>query len=408
LAIGVLAFALFGSRLDVSYQTPLSGCAFDGGTGGASGLYRWCGRMRVPTSLLDVAPWEAPRSLPAPSGNVLLTMGDGSWSPTEAEPEPWVWREIRDWLTRGNALIVVTGKPSRLPEGFRKEFLAGKLEETEAVSTASDAAKSLIVSRRVESRPETIETPTTDLGSLTVEVRGARWKPAVSAESSSNASAALPTAREDEAVPAQWQLAGDGRGGVLFRIPVGRGACYVLLDEFAWSNSGLDVGENARALAGILKREVQGGSLAIDEHRHGHGRPESFATYLLSLPGASAFLWLALAWALLYYYGRNVRLRPAERLAMQERRTAQEYIDAVAQLHERARAAPLAVEAVAGRLRQLARSSTESDNAVEAMLRRADAYVEDGDRPASPRVAIRLVTELVQLRKQLYGSRTIS
>ncbi len=42
-----------------------------------------------------------------------------------------------------------------------------------------------------------------------------------------------------------------------------------------------------------------------------------------------------------------------------ERRTAQEYIDAVAQLYERARAAPLVVEAVARRLRQLARSAAE-------------------------------------------------
>jgi hypothetical protein len=118
---------------------------------------------------------------------------------------------------------------------------------------------------------------------------------------------------------------------------------------------------------------LKGGSLVIDEQRHGHGRAESFLTFLLTLPGASAFLWLALAWALLFYYARNVRLRPVERYAEQERRTAQEYINALAQLHERARAAPLAVEAVAARLRQLTRSSFEHEAAVESLLREADS-----------------------------------
>jgi hypothetical protein len=242
---------------------------------------------------------------------------------------------------------------------------------------------------------------------LTVEAQGARWKPPEpKADGDGPAKPPEPTARPT-ALESR-QIAGDARGGVLFRIPVGRGACYVLLDPFAWSNAGLDAGDNAGVLANVLGAELRGGSLVIDEHRHGHGRAESFLTFLLSLPGASAFLWLALAWAVMFYYARNVRLRPVERYAEGERRTAQEYINAVAQLHERARAAPLAVEAVAGRLRQLARSSFEHDPAVASLLHEADAYIEAGRRPASPGDAIRLVTEIVQLRKRLYGSRTVS
>jgi hypothetical protein len=329
-------------------------------------------------------------------------MGDGPWSPPGEEPESESLRAVRDWVDRGNTLIVVAGTPDGLPWAFRESFVAGRFEEVDVdrrVGPPSPAE--LEAEDPVEKRPETIVTSPTEYGPLTVEAGGPRWKPAEPKQ----AEAAAPASDEDTT---GWRLAGDGRGGVLYRIPVGRGACYVLLDSFAWTNAGLDAGDNAGVLAGILGREIRGGSLAIDEHRHGHGQAESFLTYLLRLPGASGFLWLALAWCLLYYYARNVRLKPAERHSGQERRTAREYIDAVAQLNERARAAPLAVEAVAGRLRQLAKSSFEHDAAVDAVLREADAYVKAGRRPASPRDAISLVTELVQLRKRLYGSRRIS
>ena len=161
-------------------------------------------------------------------------------------------------------------------------------------------------------------------------------------------------------------------------------------------------------LAAILGREIRGGELAIDEYRHGHGRTESFLTYLLYLPGSSAIMWLAAIWALLYFYGRNVRLRPVEAYVERERRTAQELINAVAQLYERARAAPLVVEAVARRLRQISRSSAEHPPAVEELLRRAEDYTKAQERPASPTAAIHLVNELIQLRKRIYGTRTVS
>jgi hypothetical protein len=405
----VIAFALLGSRLRVSYRTPLSGCAYDNGTGGASGLYRWCERLGMPAQRLESPLREAPGALAAATGNVVITMGDGPWSPSEAEAVPADWRAVRDWLARGNALIIATEAPGSLPAALREDYVSGKLEEIGRVLPEATLPERFRVAESVESHPETTEASATGGGSLIVERDGPRWKPSRPGNPAPGAPAMAPGTgpRGDEAVPAGWQLAGDDRGGVLFRLPVGQGACYVLLDAFAWTNAGLDAGDNAGLLAGILGREVRGGAVAFDEYRHGHGRAESFLTYLLSLPGASAFLRLALAWALLYYYARNVRLGPAERLEEPERRTAREYIDAVAQLNERARAAPLAVAAVAGRLRQLARSSVQDDVAVASLLREADAFVKAGHRPAAPREAIRLVRDMVQLRKQRYGSRSI-
>ena len=80
----------------------------------------------------------------------------------------------------------------------------------------------------------------------------------------------------------------------------------------------------------------------------------------------------------------------------------------MAQLYERARAAPLVVEAVARRLRQVARSRAEQPSSVDALLQSAENYMNTTNRPVSPIAATHLVNELNQLRKRIYGTRTVS
>jgi hypothetical protein len=402
MVLGVSILAFFGSRLRVAYRTPLTGCAHDDGTGGASGVFRWAGRIGIPVRLLEVPIWEASQSLPDRAGNCVLTMGNGPWSPTGEEVGPANWQSTRDWLSRGNTLIVVTDAPQKLPPALRREFLPATLSETGA-RTASITGK-----ESVDSQPETTQAPVKNGGILTVESQGPRWSVSSTRGPVPAASKAKPSPLVEDIDPARWQLAGDQHGGVLFRIPVGAGAVYVFLDQFAWTNSGLDHGENARVLADLLGREIRDGVLALDEYRHGHGRAESFLTYLLHLPGSSALMWLAAIWAFLAFYGRTIRLKPVETYGERERRTAQEYIDAVAQLYERARAAPLVVESVARRLRQVSQSSAEHPPSVEVLLRSAENYAKAEERPASPIAAIHLVRELIQLRKRMYGTRTVS
>jgi hypothetical protein len=407
MALGVFILAFLGSWLRVSYRTPLTGCAHDDGTGGASGVLRWADRIGIPARLLEVPVWEAAQSLQETKGNCVLTMGNDSWSPTGQDLEPEDWQRTHNWLSNGNTLVVVTTAPRSLPRALRWDLIPLTLSETAAAERRS-VPSSFLGRESVDSRPETTQAPVTSGGSLTVATNGPRGSVASSPGPGPGASATKPAPPARDNDPAHWQLAGDGRGGVLFRIPVGHGAVYVLLDDFAWTNTGFDHGDNARVLAELLGREVRGGSFAMDEYRHGHGRAESFLTYLGNLPGSSACLWLAAIWVLLDVYGRNVRLKPVELYVERERRTAQEYIDAVAQLYERARAAPLVVDAVARRLRQLSRASVEHPPAVDALLQTAAAYTRAEERPASPNAAIDLVRELVQLRKRIYGTRTVS
>jgi hypothetical protein len=330
-------------------------------------------------------------------------MGDDSWSPVEDTVTPGQWSDVRTWVFRGNILIIVTDAPASLPRSLQQELINSNFENVPATSGETRSAHA------GEPDADFAQIPVSTGGSLTVKPNGPRWR--VSSESQTKPSPVggqLSTKIDQSDAAARWQLAADQRGGVLFRIPLGKGAVYFLLDRSAWTNEGLDHGENARVLADMLGRELRGGELAFDEYRHGHGRGESFLAYFLNLPGSSAFVWLCAIWGLLYLYGRNVRLRPAEAYIERERRTAQEYIDAVAQLYERARVAPLVVEAVARRLRQISRSAADQPPAVTALLHEAETYVKVGDRPASPAAAAILVNELIQLRKRIYGHRTVS
>jgi hypothetical protein len=402
MTLGLLILASFGSRLRVSYRTTLTGCARDNGTGGAAGLYRWAERIGIPVRLLEDPVWEATQSLPAPTGNCVLSMGNGSWSKPGEELKPANWQSTRSWLARGNTLIVVTSALESLPPTLRQDLLLSNLSETGTEPSSTFGQES------VEGRPETTQARLKNGENLTVKSKGPRWSVPSTRPAAPGKSGTGPSSSSQVNDPARWQLAGDWRGGVLFRIPVGQGAVYFLLDEFAWTNAGLDQGDNARVLADLLRREIRGGVLALDEFRHGHGRTESFLTYLLNLPGSTAFMQLAAIWAILYVYGRNVRLKPAEVYAEPERRTAQEYIDAVAQLYERARAVPLVVEAVARRLRQLSRSTAGDSPSLDALMQRAEDSIKEGERPTSPAAAIQLVNSLIQLRKQIYGNRTVS
>jgi hypothetical protein len=385
--LGAGLIAIMGHRLGVSYRTPLTCCVTDGGTGGGLGMARWAQRMGIRVEPLAGPLWDAAAQFDSPNGNCLLTAGNGPWSVAEEEFTRVRWTSLRDWLARGNSLIVMTSAPESLPEPLRHDELDPFLESVAGLESPGST---------VDTGGNQVEVRVTTGTSLRVAADGARMK----------ARSTSPSAREHLA--RVEELAGDARGGVFFRIPIETGAIYLLLDDRAWTNAGLDNGGNARALSNTLEHAVQGGVLGVDEYRHGHGRADSFLSYFFRLPGARVVVWLAAAWAALYWYGRNVRFRPVEEYRPIERRTALEYIEAVAQLHERARAAPLVVEAVAGRLRSIAGPRPEWPDSAREQLNRADQYVALGNREKTPGLGMELATQLIQTRKERYGFRTVS
>jgi len=373
----LLAVTYFaGSRLSAVYRTPLSACVEDSGTGGGLAVVRFAERLGYQVVPVREPVWQGVSSLPASEGVCLVTAGAAKWQPPDPHTGEAAWARLKSWVERGNSLVVLAVNADGLPP-----FLFDDAEQEPAVANERVAFfYAVSVPDESATEPQTTVVPT-PYGPLTVLKDGPRL----------------------QTEPADGQLFGDADGTVLLRVSVGRGRVLVLLDDFAWVNAGLDWGENAAALAAVLHENATSGLVAVDEYRHGHGRTDSFVTFGLSLPGATSFLSIALIWTLLYVWAGNWRFGPPEPYEQPERRTAMEYIESVAELYRRAQAAPLAVAAVANRLRLLSRQRGHEAEDVAERLAEADRYVQSGERPAQPTAACRLVRELIQLRKQRYG-----
>lgn len=392
-AIGCILFvASWGARATVSYHSALRCCVYDPGTGGGLGLVLWAHKLDVPVRALRDPLWEAVQTVGFQQGSCFLTAGDGPWSPWEETLSREEWGPIRRWISRGNALIILTTDPGNIPKVIADDVLQpapiAARQSAKASQPRSDQPEFFSSTVAADPQVESVDLAGLRKGetrgheSLAVRADGPRWQD----------------------TPEKWETAGDARGTVWHRAPLGKGAVYIVLDDFAWTNSGFDRDGNAAALASLLARELRGGVFGFDEYRHGHGRVESFANYLLNLPGATSFCWMAALLAGVYILGRNVRFGQPESFRFVERRSAREYVQAVAYLNQRARAAPLAVDSIVRRLRYLSSQRGRSTPELEETLRQAEQFALSAARPANPSAASALVRKLVSLRKQCYGS----
>jgi hypothetical protein len=371
--------AWWGASASIGYESALRCCAFDPGTGGGLGLFHWGRQLGIPVQALQDPLWEAVATTSAREGNCFLTAGDGPWSPWGEELTQEQWTTIQHWIARGNALIVITTDPSALPKVFVDDLFRF---DPNAVGPKTAPHEVSLFQPSVAASPETSTAALPGHRSLTIRADGPRWGKGLKGGES----------------------AADGTGVVWHRESVGKGAVYVLLDDFAWTNSGFDSAGNADALAALLARELRGGVFGFDEYRHGHGRVESFAVYLLRLPGANAFCLIAVSLAGIYLLGRNIRFGPPETFVLVERRSAREYVEAAAFLNQRARAAPLAVESIVRRLRAIALRRGRSNAEMEELLSQAERFAASGARPANPGEICGLARRLIAMRKKLYGS----
>jgi len=103
--------------------------------------------------------------------------------------------------------------------------------------------------------------------------------------------------------------------------------------------------------------------------------------------------------------GRMKRLCPVEPFIEEPRRTAFEFIESLAALNQRARAAPLVVNAVSQRIRYLLHQRGQLTEENLEQLDGAIQSVASAPRPAVPQRQIQTVTELIQLRRSTYGIR---
>ena len=379
LALGLLVVLLVtyyvGQRLSAAYRTGLTACVEDAGTGGGLGLVRFAERLGYDVLPMPEPVWHGLAGLARSQGVCLITAGRDAWEPPDPHRAEAAWSKLRAWVARGNTLICLTSSADGVPP-----FLFDRPREEPRVDGPSSLFGLVELPGDSEDEPGTtvVQTP---YGPLRVRADGPRLTGGLE----------------------RAERFGDQRGAVLVQAEVGAGRVFVLFDDFAFVNAGLDCADNALVLGGILRQAAPSGQVVVDEYRHGHGRAESFLTFALSLPGAWSFAALAAGLTLFWLWAGNWRFGPPEPYEKPERRTAMEYIDSVADLYRRAHAAPLAVAAVAGRLRFLGHQRGEVGRDIAEALAEADRYVQRAPRPAHPTTACQLVREMIQLRKKRYG-----
>lgn len=378
----IVGTALVGRRLAVQSRSELSCIVEDNRTGGGSGLRDWADRLGYTTHALRAPLHEAGTELRA-VGNVLITAGNDSWSPLGAESSYDDWSGVEAWIRAGNTLIVINSEPKTLPNPITRHFTSELSRETDT-GTEAPTIEPATPSGSALSEEMVELVPTWWGGQLSVDQQGPRL----------------------QNLPPEFHLAGSGTATVLASRPWEQGMVYLLLDENAWTNKGFDQADNAATLARILEQRLgPDGVLAFDEYRHGYGRVESFTTLFLSLPGARAFAGMAMVWGLFCLWGTTRRLSPPDEYREVERRTALEYIESVAAMNQRARAAPLVVSAVLERVRYLLRKRGIVNQSADAVFLRAAQLAQAGERPATPKRDIEIVSEILNLKKEFYGTR---
>ncbi len=409
-AVFIVAIAWWGASASIGFESKLRCCVFDPGTGGGLGVVQWARQMGIPVRALQDPLWEAVGTESSKTGNCFLTAGNGAWSPWNEELTREDWSPLKSWIARGNSLIVVTSDPSTLPKTVLDDlwppdansgFKSGSAAPTTAKGGVPSGSSRKDSHKKSGEEKETAEEDEFDFGSsdvaaipatstatlpdkqmLTVRANGPRWPK----------------------TPEHTEAGRDVHGVVWVRKEIGKGSLYLLLDDFAWTNAGFDADGNAKTLAAILSREVHAGVFGFDEYRHGHGRAESFAAYLLRLRGGTAFCLIAALLVGLFLLGRNIRFGAPEPYVVVERRSAREYVEAAAFLNERARAAPLAVESIVRRLRSVGLKRGHLSAEMAELLQQADRVAASAERPAKPTEICALVRRMIALRKKLYGS----
>ena len=143
----------------------------------------------------------------------------------------------------------------------------------------------------------------------------------------------------------------DPAGKVLVRFSLGQGTVYALSEVELFSNERLDQADNAVLAVNLATAAAQPGRVIFDEYHHGELRATELPGDLRygALAGAEGLALLALVVFLSGYFWRLGRPAPP---GEPPRRSALEYVRAIATLYREAGAGGLAVSLAAGDFRR--------------------------------------------------------
>jgi hypothetical protein len=150
-----------------------------------------------------------------------------------------------------------------------------------------------------------------------------------------------------------------GPRDILVTMQHGAGEVVILTDPYIVANGGIALADNAQ-LAINLVAPAQG-RIAFDEYHQGFGGGSRFIEFFAGTPVVAIFLQAGLI-ALVFFVSQSRRFARPVPAPEPDRRSKLEYVAAMAQLQERARAYDLAVESVYKDLRRRASLLLGVDN----------------------------------------------
>lgn len=309
-------------------QEPGSPTTHSSGTLGYKVLYLWLKDLGIP-----VERWEKDlKSLP-PQVSVLVLLEP--W----LDPEPGELKALEAWVHRGGTLFI----SARAPNSFLTPFglgLAGGKEEKGTEQLGFQPGPYIRDKRDIRSDGHL------DLSSgppdLVVHVRD-RW------------------------------------GALIGVVEKGKGRVMVLTDPGLFSNLKLKQGDHGRLALEFLLSHLGQGTLLVDEYHHGYGRVTSVVHHVLGSEVLGVLVQGAMI-LLVLWASAGRRFGPPRPLRGEEPRLPMEYVRAMADLFQRARASRLALQTVSRWVEEEAgRLLIDKDRELQEALRRAKGRYQTDD-----------------------------
>lgn len=141
-----------------------------------------------------------------------------------------------------------------------------------------------------------------------------------------------------------------GDADVMVSFEHGDGEIFLSADAEMFANGRLGERDNLRFVANLVWLNAPGGTVYFDEYHHGYKDPSRGSSGVDAAP-LNRSLWVVALGAALYLFGRGVRFGRPVPVFDPKRRTAMEYVEALADLFGRAEAEQWALQKIAATFR---------------------------------------------------------
>jgi len=132
------------------------------------------------------------------------------------------------------------------------------------------------------------------------------------------------------------------KGTLVASAPYGNGEILFLADPYVISNGGIGLADNARLAVNLVTRK--NGIIAFDEYHQGYGEASNrFLGFFAGTPVIAIFLQVCVLLGAVFYSQSRRFARPLPPVEP-DRLSTLEYVSAMAELQQRARAYDLAIE----------------------------------------------------------------